>query len=381
MRIGLVVPHIFMQDAILPNVIFAPGKLALTLAESLQKSGQDVTLFTPGPVKTPAVNRTADLKYFENELKVRGDDYLSLLRKHPFTFVTLSRQTQSEIIADAISMANDNQLDIIHIFTNEEDIALPMAKLSRKPVIFTHHDPYNFLTKYKNVFPKYANLNWVSLSLAQRRGMPKGTNWIANVYNGLPKTEYRPNYHPTGEYIAYLGRIIHAKGVHLAIRAVNEYNRLNGMRLKLKIAGKHYAGKKDEYWTRQILPELSGDIEYAGYLESHEQRQAFLADSKALIVPSVFEEPFGMVMIEALACATPVIGLRSGAIPEVIKNGQTGLVVDKGKNEKELITNLSTAISGVSRIDRKACRRDFEQRFTSEHMAEGYIKAYKTLIR
>jgi hypothetical protein len=123
MKIGIVVPHIFMQDKILPNVIFSPGKLVLDLAEGLQAQGHDVTLFTPGPITTSVKNETADLSLFQQELDVRGDSYMDLLKKHPFTFVTLSRQVQSEIIAKAYKMANDNELDIVHIYMNEEDIA------------------------------------------------------------------------------------------------------------------------------------------------------------------------------------------------------------------------------------------------------------------
>ncbi|HET8670126.1 MAG TPA: glycosyltransferase, partial [Candidatus Saccharimonadales bacterium] len=242
LRIGLVVPHIFMHRDILPHVIFSPAALALNLADGLQKLGADCTLFSPGPVDTAAKNVTADLSYFEEELAGRGDTYVDLLKKHPFTFVTLSRQVQSELIARAFDMANRGELDIVHIYTNEEDIALPFAKLCKKPVVFTHHDPFNFSVKYKNVFPKYKDLNWISMSLAQRRGMPADTNWVGNIYHGLNEKLFEANLAPSGGYIAYLGRIIEPKGVHLAITAVKHYNKSAKQPLKLKIAGKHYAG-------------------------------------------------------------------------------------------------------------------------------------------
>ncbi len=144
MKIGIVVPHIFMNREILPYVIFSPAELAINLAEELQKKGQEVTLFTPGPVSTSVNNQTADLSLFQEELDARGDTYLDLLKKHPFTFVTLARQAQSELIARAFDMANNNGLDVVHIYTNEEDTALPFAKLCKKPVVFTHHDPLIF---------------------------------------------------------------------------------------------------------------------------------------------------------------------------------------------------------------------------------------------
>lgn len=214
MRVGIVVPHIFMHRDILPKVIFSPAQLALDLAEGLQAAGTEVTLFSPGPVDTTVRNITADLSYFETELAGRGDTYVDLLKKHPFTFITLARQVQSELIAKAYAMANTGDLDVVHIYTNEEDIALPFASLCTKPVVFTHHDPFNFLVKYKNTFPKYKGLNWISMSYAQRKGMPKDTNWVGNVYHGLSDDALHPVAQPSGDYIAFIGRIIQPKGVH-----------------------------------------------------------------------------------------------------------------------------------------------------------------------
>lgn len=384
LRVGIVVPHMFMHRDILPQVIFSPGTLALELANGLQQSGAEVTLFTPGPVDTQAQNSTADLSYFEQELAGRGehgDSYLDLLKKHPFTFVTLARQVQAEIIAKAFDMANRDELDIVHIYTNEEDTALPFAKFCVKPVVFTHHDPFNFLVKYKNIFPKYAELNWLSISLAQRRGMPSDTNWVGNIYHGVNGTDFQPIDQPAGDYIAYFGRLIQPKGAHLAIAAVKTHNAKHPhSKLKLKIAGKHYAGKKDDYWQTQIAPHIDDkEIEYVGFLSDTQQKQELLANAKALIIPSLFDEPFGMVMIEALACGTPLIGLRSGAIPEVIVNGRTGIVVDRNDDELVMSEQLAEAIHDIGTIDRTTCRIDYESRFSIERMCAEHLQIYKQL--
>jgi glycosyltransferase involved in cell wall biosynthesis len=385
LKIGLVVPHIFMHRDILPHVIFSPAQLALSLADGLQRSGEEVFLFTPGPVDTKAANITADLSYFERELAGRGDTYLDLLKKHPFTFVTLARQVQSELIAKAYAMANRDELDIVHVYTNEEDIALPFAELCTKPIVFTHHDPFNFLVKYKNVFPKYKSLNWISMSYAQRRGMPTDTNWVGNVYHGLSDDSLRPVDKPSGNYIAYLGRIIEPKGLHLAIQAVKRYNATAKQPLKLKIVGKHYAGhKKDTYWQERILPELGNEIEHIGFIEPEAKRD-FLANARAVIVPSIFDEPFGMVIIEAFACGTPVIGLDSGAIPEVVKHGETGVVVDKifaddGQlDETATADKLAAAIGETPSINRANCRQDFETRLTAGRMCAEHLEIYEKL--
>jgi glycosyltransferase involved in cell wall biosynthesis len=376
-----------MHREILPAVIFSPAKLALTLATGLQDLGAEITVFSPGPIDVPSKNITADLSLFEQELAGRGDSYLDLLKKHPFTFVTLARQVQSELIARAYAMANAGELDIVHIYTNEEDIALPFAQLCQKPVVFTHHDPFNFLVKYKNVFPKYAHLNWISMSCAQRRGMPAQTNWVGNIYHGLSEPLLHPVENPTNDYVAYLGRIIEPKGVHIAIAAVLDYNRRNpSAPLRLKIAGKHYAGHaKDSYWQEQIEPQIDSQIiEYVGFVNTPEDKREFLGNARALIVPSLFDEPFGMVSIEALACGTPVIGLDSGAIPEVITDSITGFVVSKIRTDdiidsEQTAAALADAIQKTHTIDRDICRSDYEERFTAERMCADHLAVYTNL--
>jgi glycosyltransferase involved in cell wall biosynthesis len=380
-RVALVVPHIFAHRDILPNVIFSPGTLAIDLAEGLISCNIDVTLFTPGPIDTNVPNVNADMSYFESELAGRGDTYVDLLRKHPFVFVTLARQVQSELIAKAYMAANNGEYDLVHIYTNEEDIALPFAGLCDKPVVFTHHDPFNFLVKYKNNFPKYSHLNWVSISTAQRKGMPDNTNWVANIYHGLNEKAFQPAKNPSNDYIAFFGRIIQPKGVDLAIKAVRKYNETAKIPLKLKIAGKHYSdGAKDEYWQTHISPELDDTIEYVGFIKDTADKNGFLGNAKALIVPSRFEEPFGMVLIEALASGTPVIGLDSGAIPEII-NDKNGILVEKDNSELVTIERLADAIGQIAKINRQTCRQDFEARFTSNHMCQNYANTYVNLLK
>jgi glycosyltransferase involved in cell wall biosynthesis len=398
LRLGLVVPHIFMQRDILPGVIFSPGELALSLAVGLQRQGVEVTLYTPGPVDTPVRNVTGDLSGFEAELRVRGDDYLELLKKHPLVWVSLARQVQSELVARAFADANADELDVVHVYANEEDIALPFARFCERPVVFTHHDPFDLLVKYRRGYGRFRNLNWISVSMAQRRGMPADANWVANIYHGLDGEKWQPVQRPTGDYFAYLGRIVESKGVHLAIAAVREHNRLraaNGLSpIPLKIVGKHYAeASNDTFWQKRIEQELGGDIEYLGHYGEIESKSRFLGNARAVLVPSVFEEPFGMVLIEALASGVPVIGLDSGAIGEVVRDGETGFVVPKvmrsvtnakGQLEAQIdeirtITGLVTALGRVDEIDRRACRRDFEARFTLGRMVRDHLALYESL--
>lgn len=380
LRLALVVPHLFIHRDILPRVIFSPGELAVRLAEGLQKQGIDVTLYAPGPVDTTVPTITADLSYFEDELDQRGDDYLDLLKKHPATFVGLARQVQSEVLAKAFTAANEGLHDVVHVYTNEEDLALPFSRLCTKPVVFTHHDPFNFLVKYKNNFPKYTDLNWISLSYAQRRTMPQDTNWVGNIYHGLPIDAFAPIKKPSDDYVAFLGRIVQPKGLHLAISAVKKYNQSAKVPLKLKIAGKHYADtSSDDYWQTTIEPEIGGLIEYVGFIKGDTARNEFLGNAKALIIPSLFDEPFGMVMIEALASGTPIIGLNSGAIPEII-NDKNGILIEKQTDSNNTIKRLSVAMQSINTIDRAHCRADFETRFTVERMCKEHVAVYRELV-
>ena len=380
MKIGVVVPHIFMHQDILPQVIFSPGHLAIDLVNGLHARGHEVTLLSPGPVDVDCRNLTADLSLFESELARRGDNYVDLLRKHPMTFVTLARQVQAELIARAYAMANSGEFDIVHIYTNEEEIGYTFVELCSKPVVFTHHDPYNFLIRYKSIMPRYKHLNWISISQAQRRTMPADTNWVGNVYHGLNEPKLTPVVSPSRDYFAYLGRIIQPKGVHLAIAAVRKYNETAATPLKLKIAGKHYAeSSKDSYWQTAILPELDDMIEYVGFIDTPEAKRDFLGNARALLVPSLFDEPFGMVTIEAFACATPVIALDSGALPEVIEDGQTGYIITKSLDGSDMILRLAERLQSVDSIDQNACRATFEERFTEQRMITDHEQIYRAL--
>lgn len=386
MRVGLIVPHIFMHRDILPHVIFAPGRLAVHLAESLQSNGAEVTLFTPGPIDSSVKNVTADLTLFETELRGRGDGYTDLLKKHPFTFVTLARQVQSELIAKAFAMANDDLLDVVHIYTNEEDVALPFIQFCQKPVVLTHHDPFNFMVKYKSTFPKYSHLNWISLSFAQRKGMPPATNWVANIYHGINPELMSPVTSPSNDYFAYLGRVIEPKGVHLAIQAVQTFNRQNNANIPLLIAGKHYSGhKKDAYWQEVIKPILDSTVKFVGFIDNSKEKNQFLGNARALLVPSTFDEPFGMVAIEALACGTPVVALDSGALPELIDNGVTGWIATKcfgaGNqiDQKATSSSIADKLAQLDIIDREVCRRAFLDRFTIDRMCREHLSAYRNL--
>lgn len=380
MRIALLAPHFFMNNEIFEDVIFSPGHLVINLAIALKDLGHEVTLVSPGFTLPEVKNLNTDLTLFHEELRLRGYGFMGLFKKHPLTFITLARQVQSELVSKCYEAANKGQFDIVHVFMNEEEIPLVFARFCKTKIVFTHHEPFNYLAKYRSFFPKYKDLNWISISQAQRSSLPEA-NFIGNVYNGIPENQFQPNLTTSEEYLAYCGRIIEPKGVHLAIKAAKKAG------MKLKIAGKHYSdGTKDKYWQEKIQNELNENIEFIGFLKTNEAKQNLLGNAKALLMASTWEEPFGVAMIEAMACGTPVIGLNSGAIPEVIVSGKNGFIVDKVYipnqevlDEEKIIDDFVSKIDQISQVSRKEVRDYFTSNFTSAKMARDYAEIYQSI--
>ncbi|MCL2371150.1 glycosyltransferase [Candidatus Saccharibacteria bacterium] len=384
-RVAFVVPHIFMGDELRDKVIFSPGELAREFANA-SFDDVELTLFSPLPVKCRAKSVTADRSGFERELAGRGYGYLTLLKKHPSLFVAMSRQLQGEVIAEAFRRANAGEFDVVHIYTNEEDQALIFADLCCVPVVFTHHDPYNFLIKYKSVFPRYKHHKFVSMSIAQQRTAPRGTNFVANIYHGvscksvptsapnracspLSPQETSPcsasaETDSQDSYMIYVGRIIEPKGVHLAVVAAKKAG------VRLVIAGKRYG---DDYFERRLKPHLSDNIEYVGFKRG-EELQELIANAKALVMPSQFEEPFGMTAIEALAVGTPVIASRSGALPEIIEDGVSGLFADTAGE-------IVLAMNEVDQLQREDCVKRVREHFSLRRMLDEHARLWRELAR
>jgi glycosyltransferase involved in cell wall biosynthesis len=203
----------------------------------------------------------------------------------------------------------------------------------------------------------------VSISDAQRKPVP-GANWQRTVYHGLPEDLY--HYSPNqGSYLAFLGRVSPEKRVDRAI----DIARRTG--IPLKIAAK--VDKPDEeYYNNQIKPLLNNSsIEFIGEINELEKKD-FLANAYALLFPIDWPEPFGLVMVEAMACGTPVVAFRNGSVDEVMQEGRTGFIVDN-------MADAIKAVDAIPRINRLECRRVFEEKFTVNRMASDYEQVYKLL--
>lgn len=369
-RIGILITHIFAQEYLKDKIIFAPIHLAVQLANGLVDIGNETYLFTPGKIVTKVKNVTVDLSLLDHELEGEGCSLPEFAVNNPLAFVSVARQIQADITKTAFEYANSGKIDALIVYMCEDEIPLYFADLLKVPVFFVHHDPFNFYRKYRVRFPRLSNLNYISLSYAQRQTAPKKLNFVANIYNGINISDYKFSCNGV-DYFASLGRIIQNKGVHIAINVCRE----TGM--KLKIAGKHYSNNDDKegsYWEKYIKPYIDGvNIEYVGFLKPPTQTASFLSNAKALLFPVIWDEPFGMVMIESLACGTPVIAFDNGAVPEIIENGKNGFIVKDEKEMKEAMYKTDT-------IDRKYCRSSVEKRFTIQKMVSDYDKLIKSYL-
>jgi glycosyltransferase involved in cell wall biosynthesis len=215
-------------------------------------------------------------------------------------------------------------------------------------------------------FAGFSDMPLISISDAQRAPLPHA-NFVATIHHGIPQNLHEARYRPTGGYLAFVGRITPEKGPVDAIRIAQSLG------IPLKIAAK--VDKVDESYFREVVqPMLSTEgVEFIGEI-NEKDKGPFLRDAIALLFPICWPEPFGLVTIEAMACGTPVLAYRAGAVPEVIDEGVTGMIVDN-------IDQARIASVRVAALDRRKVRRRFEERFTARRMANDYVRVYRSLVR
>jgi len=241
----------------------------------------------------------------------------------------------------------------------------PFSLFSRQPVPFvtTLHGRLD-LPEHQPVFATFASLPVISISDSQRRPIPQA-NWVRTIYHGLPQQLLTP-VPARPRYFAFLGRVAAEKGVDRAISIARKCG------VPLRIAAK--VDKMDrEYFNEKIRPLLDGSsAEYIGEITDKEKSE-FLSGAVALLDPIDWPEPFGLVMIEAMACGTPVIAYNRGSVPEIIDEGLTGFIVEDE-------TSAVAAVGRLSNLNRDAIRKQFEARFTARRMALDYLAAYRSLM-
>lgn len=340
MRIAQVAP---LTEAIPPKLYGGTERVVYWLTEELIALGHDVTLFASGDSRTSAKLEAAWPRSLRLDGTVRDPNALHI--------VMLERVLQR---------AKD--FDFLHFHLDY----YPFSLFSRSsvPFVTTLHGRLD-LPEHQPVFNTFSSVPVVSISDAQRRPVPQ-SRWVSTIHHGLPEKLLLPSNRKP-EYFAFLGRIAPEKAVDRAIRIAERCG------IPLKIAAK--VDKVDqEYFEAKIRPMLrSPAIEYIGEI-SDDQKADFLSGAIALLVTIDWPEPFGLVMIEAMACGTPVIAFNRGSVPEVIENGLTGFIVEDE-------TSAVATVDQLPSLNRKRIRERFEQRFTARRMAEDYLAVYRSLAK
>ncbi|GBR02988.1 glycosyltransferase family 4 protein [Acetobacter oeni] len=338
MRIAQIAP---LHEAVPPKLYGGTERVVSFLTDELVAMGHDVTLFASGDSITTATLDAVWPRALRLDPAIRDP-----IAPHMLLMERVAR------LAD--------QFDILHFHMDY----WPFTHFSRQPTPFvtTMHGRLD-LMELQPVFDAFPNVPIVSISNNQRLPLPQA-RYVGTVLHGLPENLLTPQPGPR-DYLAFLGRICPEKGVDKAIRIARAVD------MPLKIAAK--VDKVDvEYFEREIVPMLGEGVELIGEINDR-QKSAFLSGAKALLMPIDWPEPFGLVMIEAMACGTPVIAFRHGSVPEVLEEGVTGAIV---ANEAEAIA----AYPQVEALDPAVVRKAFEKRFTARRMADDYLAIYQNLI-
>jgi glycosyltransferase involved in cell wall biosynthesis len=339
MRIAQVAP---LFESVPPQLYGGTERVVSHLTEALVALGHDVSLFASGDSTTsatlvPCVPRALRL----NEGCV-------------------DQMAHHVVMIDEV-MRRHPEFDIIHFHVDY--LPFPVSRWVDPPRVTTLHGRLD-IPDLIPVYAAFPDEPVVSISDSQRQPLPIA-NWQATVYHGLPAS-VRGEGNGQGRYLAFLGRISPEKRVDHAVEIAGATG------LPLRVAAKIDRADQ-QYYEREIahLLDRSG-VEFIGEI-CDRTKPAFLGGAAALLFPIDWEEPFGLVMIEAMACGTPVIAFRRGSVPEVLEDGVTGFIVDS-------VEEAVAAVGRIPSLDRARVRREFERRFTDVRMAEGYLDVYRTLL-
>ena len=337
MRIAQIAP---LFESVPPKLYGGTERIVSYLTEELVRLGHDIVLFASGDSETMAelVSCSPAALRLDPEVEDPIPHYMVMLER-------VRRRAAG--------------FDILHFHI--DNLHYPLVRAMARPSVTTMHGRMDLLD-YLPLFAEFDEMPLVSISDGQRRGVD--ANWVATVHHGIPKSLYRLGS-GDGGYLAFLGRISPEKGVDRAIEIAKQAG------IPLKIAAKIGVGDRP-YFETTIAPLLDQPhVDFIGEI-GEDRKQDFLGRAAAMLFPIDWPEPFGLVMIESMACGTPVIGWPCGSVPEVIDDGITGFIVDD-------IESAVDAVAMTASLDRHLVRRRFEKRFTAARMATDYLKVYEAL--
>lgn len=338
LKIAQVAP---LYESVPPKYYGGTERVVSYLTEALVSLGHDVTLYASGDSVTSAKLRPicrSALRLDASSIDAHADHVL---------------------LAEKV-LQESGEFDIVH--SHIDYGAFPLLRRMETPHITTLHGRLD-IPNLQNLYREFDDEPLISISNRQRLPL-SWANWQGTVYHGVPEKLYRLNETP-GKYLAFLGRISPEKRVEDAIETARRVG------IPLKIAAK--VDKADrEYFETIIQPLLHDGVEFIGEIGELEKNE-FLGNALALLFMIDWPEPFGLAMIESLACGTPVIARSRGSVPEIIKHGSTGFVIEN-------LEEAERAIHQINQLSRKHCRKVFEERFSAIRMATNYLAVYKKLI-
>lgn len=339
MRIAQISP---LYESVPPKSYGGTERVVAYLTEELVRLGHHVTLFASGDSVTNAELHPVCKRSLRTDKKC--DDSIAY-------HILLAEQVYQSAL----------DFDIVH--NHIDYIPYSLMRRSSTAGLTTLHGRLD-LPDLIPIYQEFHDIPLVSISNSQRKPLP-WANWMGTVYHGLPKNLYTFHEH-SGNYLAYLGRIAPEKKVDDAIEIAKRVG------MNLKIAAK-VDKADDEYFTEVIKPLLDCPlVEFIGEI-SQKEKNDFLGNAYAVLFPIDWPEPFGLVMIEAMACGTPVIANRRGSVPEIMTDGGTGFITND-------IHEAVASVKKISSLNRQICRTVFEQRFTAQRMATEYIRLYEHIL-
>jgi glycosyltransferase involved in cell wall biosynthesis len=338
MRIAQIAPQ---YEAVPPRLYGGTERVVGYLTDELVRQGHDVTLFASA-------------------------DSVTLARLHPVAPRALRLDPRCvdplawHVLAAVEAYRRAREFDVIH--AHVDYFCLPHTAHTRTPTLLTLHGRLD-IPDLAPLYEAFPNVVAVSISDAQRKPLPQ-VDWAATIHHGLPPDLYALHPGP-GKYLAFIGRISPEKAPHDAIHAAIRAE------VPIRIAAK--VDRADEAYFKAVVRPLLDHplVEFIGEIGENEKGE-FLGNALALMLPIDWPEPFGLAMIEAMACGTPVITRARGSVPEVLEEGVTGLY-------GETVEDLARAVTRAAALDRAAIRREFERRFTVSMMARRYVEVYESL--
>lgn len=341
------------------DMVYAPIDLAVEISENLTKKGHEVTYFGPNDTHISAKVETCNLRPLVRNQK----EFRELIENPDLSLHHVPGLWDRFLAKIMFERAKTGEYDLLHFHHPES--ALDLAHLYPEvPIVYTLHDPLNLW--YREVLEMYPTSNQFFISISNNQRIPApNLSFSATVYNGID-TELFPCEEEREDYLLFVGRITPEKGTKEAIQVAKETGH------RLLIIGPLY--KEDqEYFDQSVKPYLDDKILYLNFIE-RKQLARYYKKAKAFLMPIQWEEPFGLSMVEAMACGTPVIAMRRGSVAEVVVDGETGYIVNT-------VAEMAEAVNKVDAIKSINCRQHVEKNFSTEKMTNGYENAFEKILQ